>query len=132
MKKLGNLITAMVTPFKEDLSVDYDQAAALAMRLIESGSDGVVVSGTTGESPTLTNGEKLKLYQVVAETIGGRGIVIAGTGSYDTAGSIELTKGAEKLGIDGIMLVVPYYNKPPQEGLYQHFKAIATQTSLPV
>lgn len=132
MKKFGNLITAMVTPFKDDLSVDYDQAAQLAVRLVESGSDGVVVCGTTGESPTLSFEEKVGLYQAVTEAIGGKAVVIAGTGSYDTGSSIKLTQAAEKVGVDGIMLVVPYYNKPPQEGLYQHFKEIAQKTELPV
>ncbi|NMB16607.1 MAG: 4-hydroxy-tetrahydrodipicolinate synthase [Firmicutes bacterium] len=132
MKKFGNLITAMVTPFKDDLSVDYDQAAQLAVRLVGSGSDGVVVCGTTGESPTLSFEEKVGLYQAVTEAIGGKAVVIAGTGSYDTGSSIKLTQAAEKVGVDGIMLVVPYYNKPPQEGLYQHFKEIAQKTELPV
>ncbi|NLM95440.1 MAG: 4-hydroxy-tetrahydrodipicolinate synthase [Firmicutes bacterium] len=132
MRKFGNLITAMVTPFKDDLSVDYDQAAQLAVRLVESGSDGVVVCGTTGESPTLSFEEKVGLYQAVTEAIGGKAAVIAGTGSYDTVSSIKLTQAAEKVGVDGIMLVVPYYNKPPQEGLYQHFKEIAASTELPV
>jgi 4-hydroxy-tetrahydrodipicolinate synthase len=132
VKKFGNLITAMVTPFKDDLSVDYDQAAQLAVRLVESGSDGVVVCGTTGESPTLSFEEKVGLYQAVTEAIGGKAVVIAGTGSYDTRSSIKLTQAAEKVGVDGIMLVVPYYNKPPQEGLYQHFKEIAQKTELPV
>jgi 4-hydroxy-tetrahydrodipicolinate synthase len=129
--KFGKVLTAMVTPFNEDLEVDYQRAQELVVRLIESGSDGVVVSGTTGESPTLTKKEKLNLFRTVVEAIGGKGVVIAGTGSYNTAESIELTKEAEKTGVDGILLVAPYYNKPSQDGLYRHFKEIAGATSLP-
>lgn len=128
----GRLLTAMVTPFNEQLEVDYDQAKKLACHLIEHGNDGIVVAGTTGESPTLSAEEKIKLFQAVKEAVGDRAKVIAGTGSYDTAESIKLTKEAEKIGVDGVMLVVPYYSKPSQEGLYQHFKAIAAQTQLPV
>ena len=128
----GRLLTAMVTPFNEQLEVDYDQAKKLACHLIEHGNDGIVVAGTTGESPTLSAEEKIKLFQAVKEAVGDRAKVIAGTGSYDTAESIKLTKEAEKIGVDGVMLVVPYYSKPSQEGLYQHFKAIAAQTRLPV
>ena len=128
----GRLLTAMVTPFNEQLEVDYDQAKKLACHLIEHGNDGIVVAGTTGESPTLSVEEKIKLFQAVKEAVGDRAKVIAGTGSYDTAASIRLTKEAEKIGVDGVMLVVPYYSKPSQEGLYQHFKAIAAQTQLPV
>ncbi len=131
MTELGRLITAMVTPFDAEGKVDYQQAKRLANALLDSGSDGVIVSGTTGESPTLTTGEKLRLYAEVKESVGDRGAVIAGTGNYSTAESIELTQEAEKTGVDGLLLVVPYYNKPPQEGLYQHFKAIADSTSLP-
>lgn len=130
--KLGNVLTAMVTPFKDDGSLDAEQAARLAAHLVEIGNDGVVVAGTTGESPTLTDEEKLELFRAVVDAIGGRATVVAGTGSYNTQHSIHLTKEAEKLGVDGIMAVVPYYNKPPQEGLYQHFRAIAESTSLPV
>ena len=131
MAELGRLITAMVTPFDAEGKVDYEQAKRLANALLDSGSDGVIVSGTTGESPTLTTAEKLRLYAEVKESVGDRGAVIAGTGNYSTAESIELTMEAEKTGVDGLLLVVPYYNKPPQEGLYQHFKAIAESTSLP-
>ncbi|MEG3068396.1 MAG: 4-hydroxy-tetrahydrodipicolinate synthase [Syntrophaceticus schinkii] len=102
------------------------------MPLVETGSEGVVVSGTTGESPVLTVEEKCQLFKVVREAVTGKAAVIAGTGSYNTADSIELTKQAEKIGCDGIMLVTPYYNKPSQEGLYRHFKAVASQTGLPV
>lgn len=130
--KLGSLLTAMVTPFKPDGALDPAQAARLARHLVEIGNEGVVVAGTTGESPTLTDEEKLELFRVVVGEIGGRATVVAGTGTNDTKHSIELTKEAEKLGVDAIMAVVPYYNRPPQEGLYRHFKAIAESTSLPV
>lgn len=132
MVKFGKVLTAMVTPFEDNLQVNYQAAQELAVRLIESGSDGVVVAGTTGESSTLSKKEKLALFKAVVEAIGGRGTVIAGTGSYNTAESIELTKEAEHTGVDGVMLVAPYYNKPSQEGLYRHFTAIARETSLPV
>jgi len=128
----GRLITAMVTPFDKDLAVDYGRAAVLARRLVETGSDGVVVCGTTGESPTLTREEKINLFRTVAEAIGGKAMVIAGTGTNSTRDSIELSQAAEKAGVDGLLLVVPYYNKPPQEALYQHFQAVARATSLPV
>ena len=131
MTEIGRLITAMVTPFDSEGKVDYDQAKRLANGLLDSGSDGVIVSGTTGESPTLTIEEKLRLYAEVKESVGGRGAVVAGTGNYSTAESIELSMEAEKQGVDGLLLVVPYYNKPPQEGLYRHFKAIAEHTNLP-
>jgi 4-hydroxy-tetrahydrodipicolinate synthase len=132
MIKFGKVLTAMVTPLNQNLQVNYQAAQELALKLVDSGSDGVVVAGTTGESPTLSKQEKLGLFKAVVEAIGGKGTVIAGTGSYDTAESIELTKEAERTGVDGVMLVAPYYNKPPQEGLYQHFRAIAGETSLPV
>lgn len=130
--KLGSLLTAMVTPFKADGALDPGQAARLARHLIEIGNEGVVVAGTTGESPTLTDEEKLTLFRTVVEEIGGRATVVAGTGTNDTSHSIELTKEAEKLGVDAIMAVVPYYNRPPQAGLYEHFRTIAEATSLPV
>ena len=131
MAEIGRLITAMVTPFNDQGEVDYDQAKALAKALVASGSDGVLVSGTTGESPTLTDDEKLRLWAEVKDALGDSGAVIAGTGNYSTAESIELSREAEQQGVDGILLVVPYYNKPPQEGLYQHFKAIAESVNLP-
>lgn len=132
MVKMGKLLTAMVTPFNQNLEVDYQLSGELAGRLLESGSDGVVVAGTTGESPTLSKAEKVNLFKAVVEAIGGKGTVIAGTGSYNTAESIELTREAERTGVDGVMLVAPYYNKPSPEGLFRHFKAIAEATSLPV
>ena len=131
MQKLGRLLTAMVTPFDEKGEVDYAQARKLARALLQSGSDGVLVSGTTGESPTLTIAEKLRLFGEVRDEVGDGGVVIAGTGSYSTRESIELTKEAEKTGVDACLLVAPYYNKPTQEGMYQHFSSIAAATSLP-
>lgn len=128
----GRVITAMITPFNKDMAVDYNVARKLARYLTESGSDGLVVCGTTGESPTLTKEEKLELFRVVVEEVGGKAVVIAGTGGNNTASSIELTQAAQKLGADGVMLVCPYYNRPSQEGLYQHFKAVASSTHLPV
>ena len=131
MTEPGRLITAMATPFDAAGQVDYPQARRLANALLDSGSDGVIVSGTTGESPTLATAEKLRLYAEVKEAVGSRGAVIAGAGNYSTAESIELSREAQQAGVDGILLVVPYYNKPPQEGLYQHFKAIAASVQLP-
>jgi 4-hydroxy-tetrahydrodipicolinate synthase len=131
MKELGRLITAMVTPFNEDGQVDFDQACKLASACLESGSDGIVLSGTTGESPTLTHEEELKLYEKVKAAVGKRGPIIAGTGSNSTAEAVEATKSAEKIGVDACLLVVPYYNKPSQDGLYEHFKTIAGSTHLP-
>jgi len=131
MKKFGRLLTAMVTPFDTKGKIDYAQAKKLAKALLDSGSDGLVVSGTTGECPTLTREEKLRLFAEVKSAVGNRGTVIAGTGNYSTAESIELTKEAERAGVDGCLLVVPYYNRPTQDGLYEHFKAIAEATSLP-
>ncbi len=131
MKELGRLITAMVTPFDDQGRVDYEQAKRLAKALLDSGSDGVLLSGTTGESPTLSVDEKLRLFAEVKGAVGDRGAIIAGTGTYNTAESIELSKQAERQGVDGLLLVVPYYNKPPQEGLYQHFKAVAGSVDLP-
>jgi 4-hydroxy-tetrahydrodipicolinate synthase len=131
MKELGRLITAMVTPFAEDGKVDYDQAKKLALACLKSGSDGLVLSGTTGESPTLTHEEELRLYTEIKDTVGKRGSIIAGTGSNSTIEAVEATRGAEKIGVDACLLVTPYYNKPTQEGLYQHFKTIADSTRLP-
>jgi 4-hydroxy-tetrahydrodipicolinate synthase len=131
MKELGRLITAMVTPFDEKGEVDYEQAKKLALALLDSGSDGVVVVGTTGESPTLIRQEEYCLFTEVKAAVGKRGAVIAGTGSNNTAEALEATKEAERIGVDACLLVVPYYNKPTQEGLYQHFKTVAESTSLP-
>jgi len=132
MAGFGRIITAMVTPMDRSLAVDYVRAAALAKRLVETGSDGLVVCGTTGESPTLTDEEKVRLFHTIREAVESRAVVIAGTGTYDTAHSIHLTREAERAGCDGVLLVNPYYNKPSQEGLYRHFKAVAESTRLPV
>jgi 4-hydroxy-tetrahydrodipicolinate synthase len=131
VKKLGRLLTAMVTPFKENGEVDYEQAKKLALALLDSGSDGLVLAATTGESPTLSWEEEMQLFTEVKSAVGGRGSIVAYTGSNSTAEAIEATKDAEKIGVDACLLVVPYYNKPTQEGLYQHFKTIARSTSLP-
>ncbi|QKY70622.1 4-hydroxy-tetrahydrodipicolinate synthase [Lentibacillus sp. CBA3610] len=128
----GQVLTAMVTPFDQNGTIDFDATRTLVNYLIANGSDGLVIAGTTGESPTLTDNEKLDLFRFVANVVSGRVPVIAGTGSNNTLGSIELTKQAEQTGVDAIMLTTPYYNKPSQEGLYQHYKAIAGATSLPV
>ncbi|SJZ31624.1 4-hydroxy-tetrahydrodipicolinate synthase [Selenihalanaerobacter shriftii] len=130
--EFGEVITAMVTPFNTDLEVDYEATAELANYLVENGSDGILVLGTTGEVPTLTKDEKIKLVKTVKEEVGGRAKVIVGTGSYSTSASIEMTKKIEAIGVDGVMLVTPYYNKPPQSGLYRHFKMVAKETDLPV
>jgi len=131
MKELGRLLTAMVTPFDEREEVDYEQAKKLALALLASGSDGVLVVGTTGESPTLVRAEECRLFREIKEAVGGKGSVIAGTGSNSTAEAVEATREAEKIGVDACLLVVPYYNKPTQEGLYQHFRTVAESTSLP-
>ena len=131
MKTIGRVLTAMVTPFDDRGEVDYAQAKRLAQALVASGTEGLVVTGTTGESPTLSNDEKLRMYTAVKEAVGDRATVIAGTTTYNTAESIHLTKEADRLGVDAFLLTVPYYNNPPQEGLYQHFKAIAAATDRP-
>ncbi|MBA7473343.1 4-hydroxy-tetrahydrodipicolinate synthase [subsurface metagenome] len=131
MKTLGRLLTAMVTPFSEDGAVSYEQAKRLALSLLNSGSDGLVLVGTTGESPTLIREEELRLFAEIKSAVGEKGTVIAGTGSNSTAEALEVTQQAERTGVDACLLVVPYYNKPTQEGLYQHFKTIAQGTSLP-
>ncbi|WP_144554946.1 4-hydroxy-tetrahydrodipicolinate synthase [Bacillus sp. X1(2014)] len=128
----GQVLTAMVTPFDQNGEVDFNAVRRLVDYLIDNGTDGLVVAGTTGESPTLTTDEKIALFKAVVVAAKGRVPVIAGTGSNNTRASISLTKQAEETGVDGIMLVAPYYNKPSQEGMYQHFKAIAESTSLPV
>jgi len=131
MKELGRLLTAMVTPFDEKGEVDYEQAKKLALALLSSGSDGVVLAATTGESPTLLKQEEVRLFSEVKSALGGRGSLVAYTGSNSTVEAVEATKKAEQVGVDACLLVVPYYNKPTQEGLYQHFKTIAQATSLP-
>lgn len=128
----GQILTAMVTPFDHNEDIDFPATRNLINYLISNGTQGLVVSGTTGESPTLTDEEKVQLFKFTVEVVNGRVPVIAGTGSYCTKASINLTKQATDAGVDGIMLVVPYYNKPSQEGLYQHFQTIAATTSLPI
>jgi len=122
----------MITPFDQAGQVDYQAAWDLARHLVSHGSDGLVVCGTTGESPTLTKDEKLAMFKTVVEAVGDRAIVIAGSGTYNTAESVETTRQAADLGCHGVMAVTPYYNKPPQEGLYQHFTAVADASDLPV
>ena len=129
MQNIGRLITAMVTPFDDEGAVDYEQAKRLAQALVDSGTEGLVVTGTTGEAPTLSNDEKLGMYAAVKEAVGDRAAIIAGTTTYNTAESVAMTKEAEHLGVDGILLTVPYYNNPPQEGLFQHFRMIAEATN---
>ncbi|SDM01044.1 4-hydroxy-tetrahydrodipicolinate synthase [Bacillus sp. OK048] len=132
MVHFGRVSTAMVTPFDKKGHIDFPKTTQLVNYLIDHGTESLVVAGTTGESPTLSKEEKLALFDYVVKVVGKRIPVIAGTGSNNTYASVELTKKAEQLGVDGIMLVGPYYNKPNQEGLYQHFKTIAQATSLPV
>jgi 4-hydroxy-tetrahydrodipicolinate synthase len=127
----GRLLTAMVTPFTAAGAVDYAQAQRLARALLASGSDGVVVAGTTGEAPTLSFAEKADLFRAVKEAVTGDGQVVAGTSTYDTRESIELSEAAEAAGVDGLLLTVPYYSKPTQEGLFRHFEAIARSVNLP-
>jgi 4-hydroxy-tetrahydrodipicolinate synthase len=133
MTRFGRLLTAMATPFDGTGALDLLQARRLAAALLDSGTEGLVVSGTTGESPTLSNREKLALLEATVEVAHARGApVIAGTTTYNTAESIELSREAQQLGVDGILGTVPYYNNPPQEGLFQHFRAIAQAVELPV
>jgi len=129
---LGNVLTAIVTPFREDGSIDFDAFQALARRLVENGSDGLVVAGTTGESPTLTDGERLDLFRAALEAVGDQATVVAGTGTYSTAHSVHLTEEAHELGVDAILVVTPYYSKPPQRGIVAHFEEIAHATDRPI
>jgi 4-hydroxy-tetrahydrodipicolinate synthase len=129
---LGEVLTATVTPFDADGKVDYQRYAELCAFLVENGSDGVVVSGTTGEAPTLSDNERLELLRVALEAIGDRASVIAGTGTYSTQHSIHLTKQADEAGAHGMLVVTPYYNKPPPRGLVAHFEAVAAATERPV
>lgn len=128
----GRVLTAMVTPMHQDGAVNLKEAARLAKHLAQHGSDGIVVAGSTGESPSLSVSEKVELFRTVREAVGPDVYVVAGTGTNSTATSAELTREAEKVGVDGVMLVVPYYNKPTQEGLYRHFRQIADQVSVPI
>ncbi|MFI9647825.1 4-hydroxy-tetrahydrodipicolinate synthase [Streptomyces sp. NPDC052040] len=128
----GRVLTAMVTPFTADGALDLDGAQRLAAHLVDAGNDGLIVNGTTGESPTTSDAEKTELVRAVLAAVGDRAQVVAGVGTNDTRHSIELAHAAEKAGAHGLLTVTPYYNKPPQEGLYRHFKAIADATELPV
>jgi 4-hydroxy-tetrahydrodipicolinate synthase len=129
---LGEVLTAVVTPFGRDGAVDVESFRELAQHLVESGSDGLVVAGTTGESPNLTDDERLELFRVAVDTLRGRGTVVAGTGTYSTAHSVHLTREAHELGVDGFLVVTPYYNKPPVRGIVEHFRAIADVSDRPI
>jgi 4-hydroxy-tetrahydrodipicolinate synthase len=129
---LGEILTAIVTPFRGEGSVDFDRFRALARHLVDNGSDGVVVAGTTGESPTLTDEEKLELWRIAVDEVGDGATVVAGTGTYSTAHSVHLTDQANGVGVDGFLVVTPYYNKPPQRGIVEHFRAIAGVSDRPI
>src|SRR6266568_6141435 len=129
---LGEVLTAIVTPFGRDGSVDFERFRELAQHLVERGSDGLVVAGTTGESPNLSDDERLELFRVAVDTLRGRGTVVAGTGTYSTAHSVHLTREAHELGVDGFVVVTPYYNKPPARGIVEHFRAIADVSDRPI
>ena len=129
---LGEVLTAIVTPFRADGSVDYDAFQGLAEHLVEHGSDGFVVCGTTGEAPTLTDDERIELVRIAIDTVGDRATVVAGTGTYSTAHSVHLTQRAHAVGADGFLVVAPYYSNPPQRGIVEHFKAIAAETDRPI
>jgi len=129
---LGEILTAIVTPFRADGSVDLDRFRALAAHLVENGSDGLVVTGTTGESPTLSDEERFALYEAAVDEIGDRASVVAGTGTYSTEHSVHLTERAHEIGVDGFLVVTPYYSKPPVRGIVEHFKAIAAVSDRPV
>jgi 4-hydroxy-tetrahydrodipicolinate synthase len=129
---LGEVLTAIVTPFDKDGAVDYDRFRALARHVIDSGADGLVVAATTGESPTLTDEERLELWAASVDEVGDRATVIASTGTYSTAHSVHLTEQAHELGVDGFLVVTPYYNKPPARGIIEHFRAIAAASDKPI
>ena len=129
---LGEVLTAIVTPFRRDGTIDFERFRELAQHLVESGSDGIVVAGTTGESPTLSDDERLELFRVAVDTLNGRATVVAGTGTYSTAHSVHLTREAHELGVDGFLVVTPYYNKPPARGIVEHFRAIADVSDRPI
>src|SRR5437588_8521786 len=130
--RFGSVLTAMVTPFRDDYSLDVDGAQHIASHLLDNGTDAIVVAGSTGEAPTLTHDEKRDLFRAVVAAARGRGKVIAGTGTYNTSESIELTRLAQASGCDAALVVAPYYNKPPQRGLVAHFTRVAESTDLPV
>jgi 4-hydroxy-tetrahydrodipicolinate synthase len=130
--RFGSIVTAMVTPFRDDHGIDVDGAQRLSSWLVDNGSDAIVVAGSTGESPTLTHREKSELFRAVGEAIRGRAKLICGAGTYSTAETLELTQAAENAGADGLLVVTPYYNKPPQRGLIAHFERVAGATDLPI
>ena len=130
--RFGRMIPAMVTPFDQDRELDLDRTQELAVRLVDGGSDALIISGTTGESPTVFYPQKMKLFAAVVEAVGDRAPVIANVGDNCTADTVDFARDVEKLGVDGFMCVVPYYSKPPQEGLYQHFRTIAEAVELPI
>jgi 4-hydroxy-tetrahydrodipicolinate synthase len=129
---LGHVLTAIVTPFDDDGSVDFDAFQALARHLVENGSDGIVVAGTTGESPTLSDGERLDLFRAALEAVGDHATVVAGTGTYSTSHSVHLTEEAHELGASAFLVVTPYYNRPPQRAIVAHFEAIARASDRPI
>ena len=129
---LGEVLTAIATPFREDGAVDVDAFRRLCLHLVENGSDGVVVAGTTGEAPTLTDDERLGLFAAAVDSVGARATVIANTGTYSTAHSVHLTEQAHELGVDGFLVVTPYYNKPPVAGIVAHFRAVAEVSDRPI
>jgi 4-hydroxy-tetrahydrodipicolinate synthase len=129
---LGHVLTAIVTPFREDGAIDFDAFQRLARHLVDNGSDGIVVAGTTGESPTLADDERIDLFRAALEAVGDDATVVAGTGTYSTAHSVHLSEQATELGVDGLLIVTPYYNKPPQRGIVAHFEAIAHASDKPI
>jgi 4-hydroxy-tetrahydrodipicolinate synthase len=129
---LGEILTAIATPFKSDRSLDLDRFRALASHLVDNGSDGLVVTGTTGESPTLSDEERFALYEAAVDEVGDRATIVAGTGTYSTEHSVHLTERAHDIGVDGVLVVTPYYNKPPVRGIVEHFKAIASVSDRPL
>jgi 4-hydroxy-tetrahydrodipicolinate synthase len=129
---LGEVLTAIVTPFDADGAVDYDSFRALARHLVDNGSDGIVVAGTTGEAPTLDDDERIELFRVAVDELGGRATVVAGVGTYSTSHSVHLAEATRDIGVDGLLVVTPYYNKPPVRGIVAHFEAIAAVSDLPI
>ena len=129
---LGEILTAIATPFKSDLSLDLERFRALASHLVDNGSDGLVVTGTTGESPTLSDEERFSLYEAAVDEVGDRATIVAGTGTYSTEHSVHLTSRADEIGVDGFLVVTPYYNKPPVRGIVEHFKAVAAVSDRPL
>jgi 4-hydroxy-tetrahydrodipicolinate synthase len=132
VRVLGNVLTAMATPFRENGDVDFDAFQRLARFLVENGSDGLVVTGTTGEGPTLSDAERFDLYRAAIEAVGDDAVIVAGTGTYSTAHSVHLTEAAHELGVDAFLVVAPYYNKPPQRGIVAHFEAVARASDRPI